>query len=80
MSVHKPKEATMDVRNGKGEKVELVPGMWYVGMNSLTCSMQGEGEIAQYVGEDEFYDEGCDEPTRMQDYEYIVESHMGRLK
>ena len=69
-----------DVRNAKGEQVALVPGMWYVGMNSLTCSIQGEGAIAQYVGEGEFYDEGDDEPTDMLNaYEYIVESHMGKV-
>lgn len=75
----KPRGQSMDVRNAKGEQVQLVPGMWYVGMNSLSCSMQGEGEIAQYVGEGEFYDEDCDEPTDMQDYEYILELHMGKL-
>jgi hypothetical protein len=37
------------------------------------------GAIAQYVGNDEFYDEGCDEPTRMQDYEYIMFSHAGKM-
>lgn len=71
---------TPDVRNSKGEQVSLVVGMWYVGMNSLENDHDsGAGEIAQYVGDGEFYDEGCDEPTRMQDYEYIVESHMGRI-
>jgi hypothetical protein len=38
-----------------------------------------DGAIAQYVGEGEFYDEDCDEPTRMQDYDHIVFSHQGRL-
>jgi hypothetical protein len=70
----------MDVRKQTGEQVALVPGMWYVGMNWLeSVEDDGAGAIAQYVGEGEFYDEGCDEPTRMQDYEYIVESHMGKL-
>lgn len=71
---------TPDVRNAKGEQVQLVVGMWYVGMNwLLNDNDSGAGEIAQYVGDGEFYDQGCDEPTRMQDYEYIIESHMGRI-
>lgn len=97
----------LDIRNKDGKQVELVEGMWYVGVNwnqpvylnnkAQFSNEHGEplgmeaiigrdnagrcdyGEIAQYVGEGEFYDEGCDEPTRMQDYEYIIESHMGRI-
>lgn len=70
----------MDIRNSKGEQVELIPGMWYVGMNYLEqVEDTGAGEIAQYVGDGEFYDEGCDDPTDMQAYEYILESHMGKL-
>jgi hypothetical protein len=77
----------MEVRNAKGEKAELVNGMWYVGVNlSKDAPMipapnwhWGSGEIAQYVGDNEFYDEGCDEPTDMRRYDYIVESHMGRV-
>lgn len=70
----------LDIRNKEGKQVELVEGMWYVGVNHLDSdSDSGYGEIAQYVGNDEFYDEGSDEPTRMQDYEYLVESHMGRI-
>lgn len=96
----------MDVRNAKGEKVELVVGMWYVGVNweqpiyinkGLPCNDRGEplgleamiarddtgrcdyGAIAQYVGDGEFYDQGCDEPTDFNAYEYIVESHMGKI-
>lgn len=78
----------MDVRNAKGEKVELVVGMWYVGCNVRDDAPMipaanwhwGSGAIAQYVGENEFYDEGEDEPTNFRDhYDYIVESHMGKI-
>ena len=69
----------MDVRNTRGEQVTLVEGMWYVGMDSIECTLQGAGEIAQYVGEGEFYDQGCDTPTDMEAYTYILESHMGKL-
>lgn len=70
----------MDVRKQDGTKAELVVGMWYVGMNWLgNVEDTGAGAIAKYVGDNEFYDDGCDQPTRMQDYEYIVESHMGRI-
>ncbi len=81
----------MNVRNAKGEQIALVVGMWYVGVNLEDCSGEsvpiipgpnwhwGAGEIAQYVGDGEFYDEHADEPTRLQDYDYIVEQHMGKL-
>lgn len=84
----------MDVRNANGEQVALVVGMWYVGVNRdqgisfdepllpmIPASNWhwGCGEIAQYVGDNEFYDEHADEPTRLQDYDYIVEQHMGKL-
>lgn len=70
----------LDVRNSKGEQVALITGMWYVGMNWLeSIEDTGAGEIAQYIGDGQFYDEGAEEPTRMQDYEYLLESHMGRL-
>jgi hypothetical protein len=73
----------MDIRNQKGERVELVPGMWYIGMNSLSCSTQGEGAIAQYVGDgcfcDENYQDADYQEPDMQDYEYLRESHMGKL-
>ena len=76
----------MEVRKADGSKTELVVGMWYVGVNiSADAPMipaanwhWGAGEIAQYVGDGEFYDQGCDEPTRLQNYDYIVESHMGK--
>lgn len=77
----------MDVRNSKGEQVELVIGMWYVGVDVGEDAPMipapnwhwGCGEIAQYVGDSEFYDEHADEPTRLQDYDYIVEQNMGKL-
>ena len=77
----------MDIRNAKGEKVELIPGMWYVGVNVSSDAPMipaanwhwGAGEIAQYVAGGEFYDDGAEQPTRMQDYDYIVEQHMGKL-
>lgn len=63
-----------DVRTVEGKQTELQVGRWYVGMNWLrNVDDNGAGEIAQYVGDDEFYDEGCDEPVRMQDYEYLLE-------
>jgi hypothetical protein len=64
--------------------------MWYVGVGSLDSDVYAPmvpehnwhhhaGEIAQYVGDNEFYDEGSNDPTDFQRYEYIVESHMGKL-
>ena len=77
----------MDIRKADGSKAELVVGMWYVGCNIRDDAPMipaanwhwGAGEIAQYVGENEFYDDGCDEPTDFRAYDYIVESHMGKV-
>lgn len=80
----------MDVRTAEGKQTELIVGMWYVGVGNLDSidpppMIPAEnwhhhaGEIAQYVGDGQFYDEGCDEPTDFDRYDYIVESHMGKL-
>jgi hypothetical protein len=77
----------MNARNAKGEQVSFVPGMWYVGVNVKDDAPMipannwhwGAGEIAQYVGENEFYDDGCDDPTDFSVYDYLVECHMGKL-
>ena len=77
----------MDVRKADGSKTELVAGMWYVGVNVRDDAPMipaanwhwGAGEIAQYVGENEFYDEKAEEPTDFGAYDYIVESHMGKI-
>ena len=68
----------MDVRKN-GQPAELELGAWYVGYNSLSCTLQGAGEIAQYVGDGEFYDEGAETPTDFDDYEHIEFSHAGKL-
>ena len=70
-----------DVRNLKGEPIALIVGQYYVGVEIQNDAPMipaanwhwGAGEIAQYVGENEFYDQGADKPTRMQDYDYLVE-------
>ncbi len=77
----------MDVRNSKGEKVSLIPGMWYVGVNLSDDAPMipannwhwGAGIIAQYVGDNEFYEENDYNKAPMQDYDYIVEQNMGKL-
>jgi hypothetical protein len=49
-------------------------------INTREYTQPEYGEIAQYVGYEEFYDEGQgDVLVRMQDYEYILEQNMGKL-
>lgn len=81
----------MDIRKADGSKTELVAGMWYVGCNVKDDAPMipapnwhwGSGTIAQYVGDGEFYDDGpiepIDETRAMRRYDYLVESHMGKL-
>jgi hypothetical protein len=77
----------MDVRKIDGTKTEPVVGMWYVGVQiSKDAPMipaanwhWGAGELAQYVGNGEYYDEHATEPTDFGAYDYIVEQHMGKI-
>lgn len=70
----------MDVRDIAGNKVELKIGAWYVGVNLSDDAPMipapnwhwGAGTIAQYVGEDCFYDDGEDDEADMRDYDYLV--------
>lgn len=77
----------MDVRSVKGDKVDLVVGMWYVGVKVRDDAPMipadnwhwGCGELGQYVGNGEFYDDDSDEPVDFGGYDYIVEQHMGKI-
>ncbi len=77
----------MNAVDNAGKEVELIVGAWYMGVNISDDAPMipapnwhwGAGEIAQYVGDGEFYDDDAEGPTRMQDYDYIVFSHMGKV-
>lgn len=76
----------MIIKDAAGNDVQLIPQAWYIGVNVQDDAPMipapnwhwGAGEIAQYVGNGEFYDEGADTPTRMDRYDYIVFSHLGK--
>jgi hypothetical protein len=72
----------MEARNQKGEKVELVAGMWYVGVEVIDQEPPRYGVIAQYVGDGEFYDDDKYDPQEVQmqrHYDYVLEQNMGSL-
>lgn len=64
--------------NGIIEAKEPTVGKWYCGF-SIDDAFRAEtgydrgGEIAEYVGEDQFYDEDAENETDMAAYDYLVQ-------